>query len=157
MAYYQFFIYGPSKRGLDDVAQTLTGVWEFDPETVNIRRSWRPWHIKAATVLRNLIGIRLKGDWLMTITGPEIYRDRVHSAAEAVDGFCDGGGYDFMYDASLFYSDEQIRIHTEAWEKQAREAEARYMASLPTEERERVEQAINDLMAHARAHEDDEG
>lgn len=157
MTYYEFFVYASRKRRLEEIQQTLVSLWEFDPGTVSIRRSWRPWNQQIASRLFNLIGIRSRNDWLMTITGPEIYRDRVHTIAEAWEGFCDGGGYDAFYDPYEYYSNEQVNRHTDAWEKKNQESEARYMASLPAEEQARIRAAMEDLMSHIREHEDDEG
>jgi DNA-directed RNA polymerase specialized sigma24 family protein len=157
MAYYEYFVYASRRVYLEEIRETLVNLWEFDPGSVSIRRSWKSWDHRIATALFNLFGIRQRGDWLMTITGPEIYRDRVHTVAEAWEGFCNGGGYDFGYDPYQHYSDEQVYRHTEAWEKKNAEIEAKYLASLPAEEQERIRVAMQDLMSHIREHEDDEG
>lgn len=157
MPYYEFFIYGPSKARLAEVEDTLIKIWDFDPATANLRRSYKPWHFDWATRLCNLVGIRSKDDWLLTITGPKVNEHAVHTIAEAWGGFCDGGGYDLTYDPTGYYSDEAIERHTELYNVWSDEQHRRYMDSLPPEERERVEQAIRDLDAHIQAHENDEG
>ena len=157
MPYYEFFIYGPSRKRLTEVQETLVNLWEFDPNSASIRRSWRPWDYALAKRLFNLFGIHHKDDWLMTITGPEIYREQAYTVSAAWEGYCDGGGYDFGYDPYLHYSDAQVRRHTEAWEAKTREAEARLMDMLPEDEQARIRVAMEDLLGHIRAHEDDEG
>jgi hypothetical protein len=155
MPYYEFFVYSPTRSGLKEAEETLVQVYEFDPYSSAIQPSWKPSMGRVGRFLRRLVGFRRSDDWLMRITGPEIYRQNVHIIAEAWGGFCDGGGYG-MYDPTEYYTDEQIRRHTEAWEKSLQEAQERYLASLPEEERASVQQAMDDLARHMTEHEGDE-
>lgn len=158
MTYYEFSLYARSRSALDEIRQTLVETWEFDPNNAEIYPSWdygsklgRPLRF-----LRRLLGIRHRDDFHMFITGPEIYRSKVQVVVEAWEGCCDGGGYDFSYDPSQYYTSAQIYRHTVQWKAKAAEDERRYLASLPEDEQARVRQAMQDLTAHIRAHESDE-
>jgi hypothetical protein len=143
--YYEFFIYGPTKKALEDVRDALVGAFEFDPASTLLRRSLHPWNEDLARRLLGFFGSHRRDDWLMTITGPEINREYVKGLADKYGGFCDGGGYDFGYDPTEHYSDEQIDRHTEQWQRQIDEANAAHLASLTEEQRDEYLLALEEL------------
>lgn len=157
MPYYEYSLYARTRRALVETAETLVNVWEFDPTDAEVRPSWGLTRFaRLARTLRRLVGIRHQEDFHLFITGPEIYRSKVHALVEAWEGYCDGGGYHFGYDPTQYYTDDQIRLHTVKWEAQNAEAERRYLASLPEDEQARVRKAMEDLASHIKSYESDE-
>jgi hypothetical protein len=145
MPYYEFFLYAPKKECLKRTRYVLVHGYEFDPNTVFIRRSSHRWDRQLARVILSWVGIRRQDNWLMTITGPEVYRPTVHRVIEERGGFCDGGGYWFGYDPTGYYSDEQIDRHTEQWQREVDEANAVHLAGMTDEERAEYLQFIEAL------------
>lgn len=145
MPYYEFRLYAPSRQALQDVRQTLTGVVQFDPTSAHIRPTCHTVPERVAWAVRRAFGRRRRNDWLLTITGPEIHREYAYRLIDHYEGYCDGGGYDLMYDPTGFYTDDQIVHHTVQWRRRMREANESFFATLPEHERLRVLRAQQEL------------
>jgi hypothetical protein len=147
--FYQFSIYAPRQDDLTEIADTLVKVWDFDPGSVFIARGYAGPVDRMKRRLRLLMGVRYSTDWHMFITGPKNRQTdiQVGNLVDKFEGECDGGGYDFTYDPTRHYTDDQIYRYDEQWEAERRAQEAAYVRSLTPEQRERHLAAVAELQS----------
>lgn len=145
--FYEYSIYAPKKDDLEEIADTLHRVWDFDPGSVAVHRGATTWARALTRRLRLLVGVRDYRDWHMFITGPKSRHTDIQLAnlVDKYEGECDAGRYDFTYDPTVNYTDDQIYRYHERWEGERLAAETAYAASLSPVEREKYLRGIRDL------------
>jgi hypothetical protein len=163
MTFYEFSIYGKKRSHLRDVADTLVKVWDFDPTSVRIERSWKTPVEQVLRTLRLLLGVRDAGDWHLAITGPKLRKNEVQlrNLVEHYGGYTEDGGYNFDYNPTANYTDVQINAYRLAWSTDRDGLRQEYLASLSPSERARYRAAEAELgrardleVARARAYQD---
>lgn len=137
MAFYEYSIYGKKKSDLKEVADTLIKVFDFDPTTLSLDRSYRtPWG-KVTRTLRLCLGVRDEHDWHLFLTGPKLITNE-HQMGNLLDkygAYTDGGGYDFTYDPTVNYPDDRIARYQQQYDLDQDRLDREYRASLTPEER----------------------
>lgn len=152
MAFYEYSIYGRRRRELREVADTLVKVWDFDPTSISLQRSYKRPLAKVRRTLRLALGVRDAGDWHLFITGPKLNKTE-HQLRNLVDhygGFCDGGGYSFDYDPTVHYPEDRIDqyVHQNGLETKA--LDARIRATMTPEQRKVLDMADAEFGAATR-------
>lgn len=147
--FYEYSLYGPSKKALTQVVELAVGGLEFDPRNVTVRAAYLGPKERVQRFLRRMLLVPDIHDFHVFVTGPADATTRVQldGLLEKHRCYTDGGGFSFDYDPTGYYSDVQLMRMERVWLEERAADEERMRMEMTPEERERYDRDVAEFLA----------